>query len=1535
MPGRLFAPMLLLCFLWNEARAQLSGMVTVPGTYSTIASALSSLNAAGVSAHFSIQVATGYTETAPTGGYTISATGTPAAHITIHRQGTGSNPVVYAYAGNKTPGAASQDGVFRLIGCDYVTLDGIDIVDLNTANPATMEFGYGLFKVDSSDGCHHVTIRNCAVTLNRVNNAGGAGPAADGSRGIDMVNAAVSAHNASLAVTSSPGAHAFNLFENNVISNCNTGISLYGNNLNSVNSLCDLSNKVLGNTIINFGGGGTANAATGIRCFAQELVEIRDNLINNVPMYGPLHAATLRGIQVLGAGAFNTIVSGNTITLQSGASGSQLVCIDQSSGNGTGTNTVTIAGNVVTGCTYDASTSGSFYGIWNSGDPMLLQIRGNLFHNNSTGASSGSTYLLYNNGDPLLTTVHENTLAFRFNGSLPYSGTMYGIYNSSAAASATVDISRNVFRDVTHVNQSGTGNIYLINNSAPCIQLTADSNMVHDLALMHQANVYCIFSGASTASLLAIRSNTITNIARSSSAFDFFGVYAASATAAGATHVITGNFVGNLADVTGGPGDLAGIYDAAGNTSPFPRKVVSNNTVMNIQSLATGNFHGVYVTDLGHGTGNAGSVIEENRVETCSHAGPLYGLYVGSPVSPSFAAQIRGNRVTDLEGTSSSDDSFGAYLTSANAGAQFSGNRISQIHASGPQAAAYGLYSGATSTTSIFNNLIGHIYAPASNGANRSNGIYVSGGSVRLACNSIYLQMVPTGTNASSNALYASSSASVHLRNNILINKSGSTGPGVAAAFRRSNSTLSTYDLASDNNLFYAGSGVLFYNGSSYSTLGAFQALVSPRESASLSADLPFLSLSPYSPSYLHLPVTLTTVAESSGAVVSVTDVDIDGELRFGHVNYTGSGTAPDIGADETGQNLNPCSGTPPPYSVVPGKLVKCAGSTFTLSASGSAGGTGLSHHWEISATSGSNYSVLPVSAPDYSSPVLPAGTYYLKFVVTCTNNNQQTSSPEATVVIRAFPTPTAISQNATVCIGATLDLSVSGGSAASYHWFGPGGFTAWGQTVSLSPAKLVMSGAYSVVASQDGCYGASSPVMISVKEVSLSLQAGKQFLCSGDSTLLQVTGNVPTFSWNPVASGNSLVVNPAMTSVYTVTGTDAWGCSASKQITLTVLAPTIAAVNATVCGPQTAATLAVNAFTPSTVHWYSDPGGSVLTATGSVHTLSASSTSTFYARAHGSCSSSLIPVTLLVAQKPVLSAQINPNAVCAGQSLSIIVTGAANYSWTGASGGSVAVVKPVIASDYTVRGSNMSGCTGSLVVSVTPVPLPVINVSPSSASVCHAAKTTFTAQGAQSFTWNTGTVAQVVTVSPLSDGTHTVFGTSMEGCIGTGTAAIFVKSLPFISVAQSADTVCPGQPVLLHAQGGTSYTWMPGNSGNATHTVFPVMNSVYSVVGMGVNSCTQVGVAYVEVLECAALKETGSSEFIVFPNPSDGIFHVLFRRPGSRQFLITDPSGQCLSARSGEGKDYQLDLGSQAAGVYLLRVDEETNTSTILLIRR
>ncbi|MBK7443216.1 MAG: hypothetical protein IPI65_17415 [Bacteroidetes bacterium] len=38
------------------------------------------------------------------------------------------------------------DGVFSLNGSDYITIDGIDIVDNNVSGPATMEYGYALYK---------------------------------------------------------------------------------------------------------------------------------------------------------------------------------------------------------------------------------------------------------------------------------------------------------------------------------------------------------------------------------------------------------------------------------------------------------------------------------------------------------------------------------------------------------------------------------------------------------------------------------------------------------------------------------------------------------------------------------------------------------------------------------------------------------------------------------------------------------------------------------------------------------------------------------------------------------------------------------------------------------------------------------------------------------------------------------------------------------------------------------------------------------------------------------------------------------------------------------------------------------------------------------------------------------------------------------------------------------------------------------------------------------------------------------------------
>src|SRR5436190_2082579 len=199
--------------------AQMFGTYNIPGTFTSIAQAVNALNAGGVGGPVTINIFAGYTETAPVGGYSIGTLpGTNSTNtVTIRKVGIGANPLVSAYVGTATPTSDAQDGVFRFVGTDWVTIDGIDITDPNTTNPGTMEFGYGFFKASVSDGAQNNTIRNCVITLRTVNNVGGSGTAQEGSRGIEVVNALHTAHTTALTISTFAGTNSNNKFYTNTI----------------------------------------------------------------------------------------------------------------------------------------------------------------------------------------------------------------------------------------------------------------------------------------------------------------------------------------------------------------------------------------------------------------------------------------------------------------------------------------------------------------------------------------------------------------------------------------------------------------------------------------------------------------------------------------------------------------------------------------------------------------------------------------------------------------------------------------------------------------------------------------------------------------------------------------------------------------------------------------------------------------------------------------------------------------------------------------------------------------------------------------------------------------------------------------------------------------------------------------------------------------------------------------------------------------------------------------------------------------------
>lgn len=140
---------------------QLTGIKTIPGNYASVTAAVADVNTVGVgSGGVTFNVAANYTETI-TATISLAATGTAANPIVFQKDPatSGANPLITAYTGGVgTPASALQDGIWRLLGSDYVTINSIDVKDnpANTSNPATMEYGYALYRANSTNGCQPV-----------------------------------------------------------------------------------------------------------------------------------------------------------------------------------------------------------------------------------------------------------------------------------------------------------------------------------------------------------------------------------------------------------------------------------------------------------------------------------------------------------------------------------------------------------------------------------------------------------------------------------------------------------------------------------------------------------------------------------------------------------------------------------------------------------------------------------------------------------------------------------------------------------------------------------------------------------------------------------------------------------------------------------------------------------------------------------------------------------------------------------------------------------------------------------------------------------------------------------------------------------------------------------------------------------------------------------------------------------------------------------------------------------------------------------
>jgi len=571
----------------------------VPGDYATVAQAVTWLNAEGaLTDNYVINVYADHTETL-SARIELTATGTSSYSITIQKYGTGANPKLTAYVGTSTPGSAIPDGMFCLKGADYVTIDGIDLYDPNTTNPATMEYGYGLFKSSISDGAQYNTIKNCNVTLSRNNFASGTSPMVEGSVCILVINSTPTAATTALTPSVATGTNSFNKFYANTLSNANYGIALSGYAAASPFTLGDTGNDIggntvsTGNTIINYGGGsGSSNPSAGIRANNQWGINISYNQINNNDGNGVNHPSTLRGIYAQAGTSANCDINHNTITIKGGGTTSQLSAIECAIGSTAASNTVNVNYNTITNCTYTTATSGTFYGIYVSSTPAYTNINYNIVSNNSL-AGTGSWYGIYNSNSTNTTTATINYNQI-YSNSKTASGYMYCLRPNTAQTTANY----NEIHDNT-ITSSGTasGNLYgLYNFGSPTVE-NYNNNQIYNLNIdgtstSTSSTIYALYTSTTSSSIKTINKNQIYNIQYTASgAATIYGIYHSS----GTTINIGQNLIHNFW-AAGASSSVNGIYISSGINNNISNNMIWALNAAGSTSSVTNSVNGIRIT---------------------------------------------------------------------------------------------------------------------------------------------------------------------------------------------------------------------------------------------------------------------------------------------------------------------------------------------------------------------------------------------------------------------------------------------------------------------------------------------------------------------------------------------------------------------------------------------------------------------------------------------------------------------------------------------------------------------------------------------------------------------------------------------------------------------------------------------------------------------------------------------------------------------------------------------------------------------------
>jgi gliding motility-associated-like protein len=458
----------------------------------------------------------------------------------------------------------------------------------------------------------------------------------------------------------------------------------------------------------------------------------------------------------------------------------------------------------------------------------------------------------------------------------------------------------------------------------------------------------------------------------------------------------------------------------------------------------------------------------------------------------------------------------------------------------------------------------------------------------------------------------------------------------------------------------------------------------------------------------------------------------------------------------------------PPPVNAGPDQAV-CLGETTTLHATGA-----TSYLWNNDPT----LSCLPCDSPNAT----PTGTTW--YVVTGTDTNGCTKADTVLVTVNTLPVMNT-SPDQDICPGAGAQLTASG--AQTYSWSPATGLSCTNCNNPVANPDTTTTYLVTGVVGATGCSDTASVTVNLLPQPTVSAGPDKE-ICFGKSTRITATGGL-SYVWSPASSlscstCDTPVAAPTTTTVYSLVGTGANGCTDTANVTVTVNPlPVIDAGTAqAVCQDES---LQLHVTGAATYNWIPTDYLSCSNCADPFVTPTNAITYTIVGvDSHGCVDTTTLDVTIIPRAQTTASLG---DSICKGSSTQLSANGGTSYLWLPATGlndnqSATPTANPDTTTTYMVIIGQGQCHPDTAFATVSVFPLPTVELGDDMTVVSGTVVTlNSNAENATHFEWTPTdgfdcTDCPAPKVAVINTTTFVVIATNPKGCEATDSVTIKVK---------------------------------------------------------------------------------------------------------------------------------------------------------------